>query len=124
MSNYYNTTNESGDHLLRRRRGATKQRDRILQIFQLFWADKFSPERICKGYYKIYGEEIDLNSCRRAITGLTDEGLLEKLGEADKVMGSKGVRVHQWTLAKCQSNCDPSNYHKDGKCAKNGCYKG
>ena len=99
MAKYYNTNNETGAVLQQSRQTAKAQRQRVLSIFERFYADKFSPERICLGYKKFYGEEIDLNSCRRTITGLTKEGLLIKLGEEDKVMGSKGKKIHRWKLA-------------------------
>ena len=99
MAKYYNTNNETGAVLQQSRQSAKTQRKRVLSIFERFFADKFSPERICKGYKKIYGEELDINSCRRTITGLTKEGLLIKLGEDDKVRGSKGKKIHRWKLA-------------------------
>ena len=97
-SAYYNTTGLNFDELAVEIKGARRQMDAILAIYQ---AVKFAApsriEEICVGF----GKSWPLHSIRRAITVLADQGLLEKTEE--KKVGRYGKKEHIWKLPEADS---------------------
>ena len=91
---YYNTNNEEGQELLTSRVNATKQED---IIYLLFDNDSyFSPDMI----KTLLVQDYPITSIRRALTNLTDKGLLEKTDKM--VMGKYGKKTHTWKLAESE----------------------
>ena len=92
---YYNTTGLNFDELAAEIRGARRQMDAILAIYQ---AVKFAApsriEEICVGF----GKSWPLHSIRRAITVLSDQNFLVKTEE--KKIGRYGEKEHVWKLAE------------------------
>lgn len=93
---FYNTIRAPRDKEHRYRRRAATQAERILAIFRMYPHGLFSPERICRGYQYHYKKDLNINSCRRAITDLTTAGHLIKTDVM--VPGDCGKPVHQWKL--------------------------
>ena len=87
---YYNTNNETGSKLKASRSKTSRQRDIILNIFKR--GTTLSPEDVLR----FSGLKAPITSIRRAITDLTDEGLLEKTEIRKK--GIYGKLVHTWRL--------------------------
>ncbi len=87
---YYNTTNETGSKLKASRSKASRQKDVILNVFKR--GTKLSPEDVLR-----YSElNAPITSIRRAISDLTEEGLLIKTDTMKK--GMYGKLVHTWRL--------------------------
>ena len=91
---YFNTTNEEGDILKEHGLKANKQAVKILKFFKQK-KDKFTPSQIWREVFN--PDETPLTSIRRAITVLTNKGVLEKTEE--KVEGIYGRPEHKWELA-------------------------
>tara|TARA_R110002020_G_scaffold128392_5_gene287793 strand:- start:2338 stop:2628 length:291 start_codon:yes stop_codon:yes gene_type:complete len=85
---YYNTNKERGSELRSSRAKVNKQENVILNVFNN--NVKLSPEEVLR----FSGLNAPLTSIRRAITNLTDKGLLKKTGTMKK--GSYGKMVHTW----------------------------
>ena len=91
---YYNTNNEEGQELSNSRISATKQED---VIYLLFNDDSyFSPDMI----KTLLVQDYPITSIRRALTNLTNKGLLEKTNEM--VMGRYGKKTHTWKKAESE----------------------
>ena len=91
---YYNTNHEEGLELEHSARKARAQEDAVLRFFAERPGEKFSREEVNARALP----EAPYTSAQRAITNLTDDGLLEKLNEADMVRASTGKKVHRWRL--------------------------
>ena len=87
---YYNTTNETGSKLKSSRSKASRQKDVILNVFKR--GTKLSPEDGLR-YSQL---NAPITSIRRAISDLTEEGLLIKTDTMKK--GMYGKLVHTWRL--------------------------
>jgi hypothetical protein len=87
---YYNTNNEAGDTLTDSREQARRQEHAVLAWFQNHPGQHFAPHQIPMA------TTAPLTSVRRAITNLTDAGLLEKTDVM--TMGTFGKQVHTWRL--------------------------
>jgi Fe2+ or Zn2+ uptake regulation protein len=91
---YYNTNNEEGANLLKSRMNTQKQED---VIYLLFNDDvHLSPDMI----KTLLVQDYPITSIRRALTNLTDKGLLKKTNEM--VMGKYGKKTHTWKLAESE----------------------
>lgn len=93
MDNYYNTTKETGEILVRANIMAGKQNDIVLDIFERYQR-ALSPSEV----YAVFPKRVPITSIRRSITNLTKLGFLEKT-DIMKV-GIYGKREHYWKLAK------------------------
>jgi hypothetical protein len=91
--NFFNTTHESGTNLSLFIRKANEQNTLILNFFKANPDKIFSPEQV---YAALATLETPLTSYRRAITTLTDKGLLEKTNT--KIKGSYGRSNYCWKL--------------------------
>ena len=92
---YYNTNNEEGQDLLRSRMNTQKQEDVIYLLFD----DNnvhLSPDMI----KTLLIQDYPITSIRRALTNLTNKGLLKKTNEM--VMGKYGKKTHTWKLAESE----------------------
>lgn len=93
---FYNTTNEKGEPLKRRRFKAQGQRNIVLKFFREHpevglsasevWLNAFDPDSTPQ------------TSIRRSITGLYKEGLINKTSETK--IGLFGVPEYLWRLKK------------------------
>lgn len=90
---HYNTTNETGQTLATYRQSAMKQEEAVLALFRSRRLP-MSPSQV----WRHYGADLTpLTSIRRAMTDLTEQGLLERLEV--KVEGHYGRPEHLWRLA-------------------------
>ena len=92
---YYNTNNEEGANLLRSRMNTQKQEDVIYLLFNGNDVH-LSPDMI----KTLLVQDYPITSIRRALTNLTDKGLLKKTNEM--VMGKYGKKTHTWKLAESE----------------------
>lgn len=76
---------------------ALNQEERILKFCQFMGPDAWF--RIDEIHTKCFTERTPITSVRRAVTNLTDKGLLEKSGDDALVSGPHGMSVHRWRLA-------------------------
>lgn len=92
MESYFNTTNETGKVLDKSIEKAEKQEEIILKLYRkhIF----LSPSQV----YAYFDESTPITSIRRAITVLTDKGLLKKT--EDFVQGGYGKREHIYKLVE------------------------
>lgn len=92
---YYNTNGEAGDVLRESRNGARAQQDAVLALFTRRPEALLAPHEV----HEILGAgATPLTSIRRAITNLTEAGLLEKTDE--RRLGQYGKYVYCWRLRK------------------------
>lgn len=96
---YHNTNAEHGEALRSSRERAAQQQGRVLAVFLAHPHTHFSP---CDIFLRCPG--ILLTSVRRAITNLTEEGLLEKTDRMK--LGVYGSQVHTWRLAPRGEGCE------------------
>lgn len=75
MNDYYNTTLLMGEDLLKEIANAKGQNEKILLFFKNHPINYYTPAQICE---KVFSNSIPVTSVRRAITNLTDEGILIK----------------------------------------------
>ena len=94
---YYNTNDETGGTLNTSRKVADNQSVMILGIFKMFSDENMSPDDVEDYIRQVYKRDDPITSIRRAITDLTNEGVLEKTDI--KKLGKWGKRVHTWKLA-------------------------
>lgn len=90
---YYNTNAEHGDTLTESRRHAKRQQDDVLALFTRRPDALLAPHEV---HELIAEPATPLTSTRRAITNLTEAGLLEKTEH--RRMGAYGKHVHCWRL--------------------------
>jgi Fe2+ or Zn2+ uptake regulation protein len=93
---FYNTIQEDDNALELSKKKAERQEDRILDYFQRHPFDSYTPFEI---QHRVFGAngKVPITSVRRALTNLTDSGLLEKL--EDFKLEVFGKRNHKWALA-------------------------
>lgn len=88
---YYNTTNLIGEDLLAEINNAKSQEDKIALFFSNRAMQFYSPSDILE---LIFNNTVPLTSVRRALSDLTDQGILRK---TDKLKpGLYGKPVHCW----------------------------
>ena len=89
---YYNTTHLSGEELKQAVKSAEKQEAAVLILFQN--TDRsYSPSQVMNLMEKA-GWNCSLTSWRRAITNLTDKGVLQKTDE--QIKGLYGKPEFKW----------------------------
>jgi len=93
MENFYNTTGQTGATLTASRSAAKRQDSIILELFQRNPIDLFAPHDV----QRLLGLPWPLTSVRRAISDLTERGLLEKTDHMR--VGTFGKPVHTWRLS-------------------------
>jgi Fe2+ or Zn2+ uptake regulation protein len=97
---YYNTNKEEGDQLLQSENNAHTQEQQIIKLFSN--GEYLSPDEILD----ICNQEHNypITSIRRALTNLTNKGLLVKTDTFK--LGKFGKKTHTWSLSmsKCSDN--------------------
>ena len=91
---FHNTINETGERLTELKQNAQTQQEKILKYFWENQAMACTPWEIQK--YVLPNAPI--TSIRRAMTNLTNEGRLEKLGM--QRVETYGVKNHYWSLKR------------------------
>ena len=102
---YYNTNEEDGPQLFRSWAQTAKQNDLIYELFRRYPNNEYSPDEI---HIMIDQIIIDtdgskywpITSIRRALTNLTNAGVLEKTNKM--VMGRYGKKTHTWKLVESE----------------------
>jgi len=97
---YYNTTDLVGDDLAERIANAASQENKVRRFFEAHPEKRFTPFEVKDAVF----EGVPITSVRRAITNLTDEGVLEKLD--NKRDGEFGEPNHLWQLNLEQPKSD------------------
>ena len=97
---HWNTTAETGQTLARYKSNANRQEAAVLALFRRHPNCLLSPSTVCALLNKMLGRQWLLTSIRRAITSLTEQGLLEKTSR--KVIGPQGRPEYQWQLSDGQ----------------------
>lgn len=90
MKSYHDTTNAPADKRKEYEQKALTQEDKILAYFRRNWHRRLSPSQVQR--YVMQAQPI--TSVRRAITNLTNKGLLVKTEH--KVDGPYGRPEYQW----------------------------
>ena len=90
---FYNTNKEDAKESLDSLRKAKRQKVVIYDLFLLF-NEPLSPSMV----YKAVNEKWPITSIRRAMTNLTDDGMIVKTQET--VKGVYGKNEHLWSLPK------------------------
>jgi Fe2+ or Zn2+ uptake regulation protein len=93
---HFNTTHETGPTLRAYTQQANRQEAAVLALFRRHPDCLLSPSTVCALLNKMLERQWLLTSIRRAITSLTDQGLLEKTSK--KVIGPHGRAEFQWRL--------------------------
>lgn len=98
---HYNTTAETGPTLATYQQTALKQEDAVLALFRLYTQHipgySRSPSEVHSVLEFMYKNGWLLTSIRRAMTDLTEQGLLERTPH--KVKGPHGRSQYRWRLA-------------------------
>jgi len=87
---YYNTTNAAGMLLSQYEAKAIRQNDAIA----LFMGQSKGAQSPSQVWQELFKESVPITSVRRAMTSLSDEGVLEKLDAT--VQGPFGRPEHCW----------------------------
>lgn len=95
---HHNTTSETGQTLARYQSHANKQEAAVLALFRRHPDCLLSPSTVCALLNKRLERPWLLTSIRRAITSLTEQGLLEKTSR--KVIGPQGRPEYQWRVSQ------------------------
>ena len=90
---YYNTTQETGEALAKKRVKAKTQTEKVLEFFEQYPSTQFAPFQV----HRNVGGSSLLTSTRRSISDLTKEGKLVKCTE--KRLGEYGAMNYTWRLA-------------------------
>lgn len=94
MTDFYNTTNETGERLKSFEIIAVTQEDIVLHVFQRRPAGTLlAPSQVWTAGFPI---TTPLTSVRRAMTNMTIKGLLTKTDT--KIKGLYGREAHTWKL--------------------------
>ena len=88
---FYNTNKESGEELLKSSKKSSRQKIVIYDLFLLV-NEPMSPSMV----YTALNQKWPITSVRRAMTDLTDDGLLNKTEET--ATGLYGKKEHLWSL--------------------------
>jgi hypothetical protein len=94
---YFNTVNLEGNDLEREQANCRGQEAEVIKIFKMYVRDtEMSPEFVHARYIVEKYGRVPLTSIRRAMTTLTQKGLLIKTDK--KVRGSYGKMTYTWKL--------------------------
>lgn len=97
MTNYFNTTNETGPDLKRNEAHNESQNKRVLWTFRhCETAAGYTPRQVHRRINNVLEPNIDLSDVKRAITVLTKKGKLIKTDH--KVIEEKGRPNFLWKL--------------------------
>jgi len=88
---YFNTNNEDGEELKQSRRNASSQENEVMEIF-FAEVSALTPSEVLSKIKR----NCPLTSIRRAITNLTNDGLLKKTD--GKKVGIYGKKEHEWVI--------------------------
>lgn len=91
---FYNTTNLQGEDLFSSHKRTNKQEVEILSVFKMSRQD-LTPFEV-QETLMLRGFDYPITSIRRAITDLTEKGLLVKT--KNKKMGAYGQKNYTWEL--------------------------
>jgi hypothetical protein len=92
---FYNTINLAGQELATEQAKNLTQEVMVLHIFRC-GTSRYSPSQAHQLVVKMYGINPPITSIRRALTNLTNQGLLIKTGHM--VKGLYHLPEHTWTL--------------------------
>ena len=98
MDGFFNTTNESGQHLKEYRSQAKEQDERVLQIFRGSGKAAILPPSFVSSLYDRLYQQTPITSIRRSITNLTKAGKLEKTNQ--KRIGPYARPEYCWQIAR------------------------
>jgi hypothetical protein len=90
MTDFYNTTHETGEKLAHYHKVARTQQEAIL-LFFVGNPHLWPPHAV---RFLVFKDRVPLTSVRRALTNLTKAGKLRK--SKFKVMGAYGRKVYTW----------------------------
>lgn len=93
---YYNTTKETTDNLREAIRNAKTKTKTVFLLAQSF-RDGFTPDQLQQRWELLTGTRQSLNTVRRSITNLTDEGKLIKTSRYG--ISHMGKKMHIWICA-------------------------
>ncbi len=99
MTSYHNTNSESGETLKSSEHKAIKQEDAVLAYFKRFKDHSCTPDAVYI-YMVKKGHNWPITSIRRAITNLTDKGMLIKT--RIQQLGSYGKKCFTWRYREPQ----------------------
>lgn len=94
---YFNTTHQTGSNVLRYRRSAQTQAHVILEYFEKYPGECFTPSEISD---RLFFNRVPITSVRRAMTTLTDDNKLRKTSTQKD--GPYGRPEYAWQLASTQ----------------------
>ena len=105
---FYNTIHEVGDKLKESHKKARSQED-LIYSYLLIAGKPLVPSQILKRL----ALNCPITSIRRALTNLTNRGLLIK---TDKfIIGSFGKREHLWKVKTSEDDIDPNQFSLFGE---------
>ena len=90
---FFNTISESGEQLKRSKLKNGCQQAKIYQYLLIRKGTAFTP---CQIHSAIFNNDTPLTSCRRALTNLTEVGLITKFDE--QTMGNFGKKTYTWGI--------------------------
>lgn len=93
MESFYNTTQLTGNDLIRENQKALSQEERILFYFEDSFEPNFTPFEILND---VFQNQIPITSVRRAMTNLTSQGKLIKTDI--QRLGAYGKVCFAWRL--------------------------
>lgn len=93
---FHNTTNLVGQHLARAESKAQTQEDVVLAVFDASRSGMLTPEDVLPHM----PQGTPLTSVRRAISNLTERGLLRKTSQMRE--GKYGATIHYWSRSTGQ----------------------
>lgn len=95
FKSFYNTIHEEGEQRIESEIKAQDQEALIKRLYLMFPATILAPHQVHKMLFSV---NVPLTSVRRAMTNLTKEGFLVKLGKDQMILGPMGKMVHRWAL--------------------------
>lgn len=109
---FYNTINLEGEKLQYEVANALKQEQLIQAIYEANPYKEISPSRVLHIFHGKYNKFVPVTSVRRAITNLTDKGILDKTD--NMVTGDFAKPEHTWKLStqKWFTNYQDGNYEE------------
>ena len=93
MKSYHNTNHLTGNDLAEAEKTCQTQEEKVLKVFASNPEKALSPEQVRQ---MAYLQNRPLTSIRRAITNLTEKGMLLKTNQM--TIGMYGKPVHCWML--------------------------
>ena len=89
---YYNTLHIPKDLLINELNKVKKQEEKVLAVFRITLLNELTPSEV----YKVLDDVYPITSIRRAITDLTEKGLLLKTSK--QRTGLYGAKNYTWTI--------------------------